>query len=259
MREVKEECGLTVGDTIYVKEKEYPTGEPFDSWLGKPQIVTDITWDNFDECYFIKVRGNDDWWRKIWWEVKDFSETQETQTQENNKGNEMTKIKTVMKHIRTKVALNEELDTNEYNLVEFACESYLKGDLVQWLSNRSWDIKFQDALSNIKDQDGKVIPHYYFQLLSCNLSFKTDNDFKWISDEIIKLMLDNMDGENNSHVLFSSNNLNITVDIKTQRLVMQRAIRRGKEHTIENTKVYIYKYALENLSWFADDLIQASK
>ncbi len=171
----------------------------------------------------------------------------------------MTKIKTVVKNIRTKVALNEELNANEYRLVQLAGKSYLKNDRLQVLSSISWNIKFQDALANIKDLDGNIIPYYYFQLLSCKLSSKTDTDFKWISDEIVKLMLDNIDGENNSHVLFSSNNLNITVDIKRQRLVMQKAIRLGRKHTTKNTKVYIYDYALENLGWFADDLIEASK
>ncbi len=256
---------LKIGSVIKVKSiRELPfdikinldteTQRVMQEWLGVEMTIKDITTYLGGETVFM-VNENSNIWNSYW--VSGI--TDQNQTQNNTTGNEMTKIKTVMKHIRTKVALNEELNANEYNLVQLAGKSYLKNDRLQVLSSTSWNIKFQDALANIKDLEGNIIPYYYFQLLSCNLGSRTDGNFKWISDEIIKLMLDNMDGENNYHILFSSNNLNITVDIKRQRLVMQRAIRRGREHTIENTKVYTYDYTLENLSWFADDLIQASK
>jgi len=168
------------------------------------------------------------------------------------------KMKTAMKHIRTKVALNKKLDTNEYQLVVIAAKKLIK-NINNTNIRDNWDIKLQNALANIIDIDGNVVPHYYFQLVACESDIYLSSQFHWISEEIVKLMLDNIGVINNKHILFSSNNLNISVNLKDQVVMLQRIIHRGKAEMTEVVRVYTYNYELDNLVGFANNLITASK
>ncbi len=165
------------------------------------------------------------------------------------------KMKKVMKDIAAKIALDKGISEDEYNLITLAGEALKKKAIENNVLGSSWDIKAQDALQNLTDENGDISAHHYFQLASCN--FKEAKQYDWIGEEIEKLTLATAEKASlGDKILFESNNLTIMVNIQSRKLVMLKSIRRGPDRIKVEEKIYIYKYNLDRLSSLGKQLVK---
>ncbi len=159
-----------------------------------------------------------------------------------------------MKDIEKKIALDESIDEYEYALITIAGKALKKKAIENGVLERSWDIKAQDALQNLTDDNGDISAHHYFQLASCD--FNEVDQYDWIGKEIEKLTVAATEKDDSGDtILFESRNLNIIVNIHSRKLVLMKSIRRGSDRRKVDAKIYIYTYSLDRLSSLGKQLV----
>ncbi len=256
---------LVIGDEVQlypsIKMPKKAEQTLFNLWVGKTMTIVSIESDEVSSESFIKVKENCVLWRKSYFKKIDLNNQDKVKNQKENK----MKMKKVMKTIRSKVALNKELTNEENLLVTLAGTTLYKQAIKDQVLTKSWDIKQQEAVINMKDADGNIVPEYYFQLVACGTNPQDFKRFDWIEDEISKLTLKAAESEIpdlTSVVLFKSNQLTITVSVFNQMLTMNRTINRTikkESGRIATTyKTHVYKYSHDRLGTLAADLIASS-